>query len=318
MQNTQIFLVFFSVFRLQYCQFTIGSSIIHQKHLDRMVHADSTAVPLPLAVSTAVPTIAAPQGEREYFAAFVELVRILRRECPWDRKQTHTSLAPLLLEEVYETIDAIEANDTTEIAKELGDILLHVVMNAVIAEETDAFSLAEIMRREFDKLVSRHPHVFAGSEADTPDAVKRTWEQVKMREGRTSVLEGVPNTLPALLRAHRIQEKVAAVGFDWRNEADVWEKVEEELSEFRTARAETNTKATEEEFGDVLFSLVNASRFAGMNAEQALQNANTKFMRRFRRLEDFARAEGTSTAALSLEEMDTLWNRVKVEERMPI
>jgi XTP/dITP diphosphohydrolase len=263
----------------------------------------------------AVPIIAAPQGEREYFIAFVELVRILRRECAWDRKQTHSSLVPLLLEEVYETIDAIENNDTTEIAKELGDILLHVVMNAVIAEETLAFSLTEILRREFDKLVSRHPHVFGDAEADSPSAVKRTWEQVKMREGRTSVLEGVPRHLPALLRAHRIQEKVAAVGFDWKNEADVWTKVEEELTEFRTARTEADTKASEEEFGDVLFSLVNASRFAGMNAEQALQNANAKFMRRFQHLEELARADGTSTDALSAKEMDALWNRVKQTER---
>jgi MazG family protein len=262
-----------------------------------------------------VPAILPPHDEIEQFRAFVELVRVLRKECPWDRKQTHTTLMPLLLEEVYETIDAAEAGDMLELGKELGDILLHVVMNAVIAEEGEGFSLKEIIEREFKKLVTRHPHVFADASADSPDAVKRTWEQIKMKEGRTSVLEGVPKHLPALLRAHRIQEKVAAVGFDWDNDEDVWNKVEEELAEFRAARLENDKAAIEEEFGDVLFSLVNASRFAGLNAEQSLQNANVKFMKRFRRLEDLARETGQNLDAMNLAEMDALWNRAKQEEK---
>jgi len=262
-----------------------------------------------------VPTILPPHDEIEQFRAFVELVRVLRKECPWDRKQTHTTLMPLLLEEVYETIDAAEAGDMLELGKELGDILLHVVMNAVIAEEDKSFSIKEIIEREFTKLVTRHPHVFADANADSPDAVKRTWEQIKMKEGRTSVLEGVPKHLPALLRAHRIQEKVAAVGFDWDNDEDVWNKVEEELAEFRVARLENDKAAIEEEFGDVLFSIVNAARFAGLNAEQSLQNANVKFMKRFRRLEELARETAQNLDSMSLAEMDALWNRAKQEEK---
>lgn len=262
-----------------------------------------------------VPTILPPHDEIEHFRAFVELVRVLRKECPWDRKQTHTTLMPLLLEEVYETIDAAEAGDSLELGKELGDILLHVVMNAVIAEEDKNFSIKEIIDREFTKLVTRHPHVFGDASADSPDAVKRTWEQIKMKEGRTSVLEGVPKHLPALLRAHRIQEKVAAVGFDWNNDEDVWNKVEEELAEFRAARQAKDKAAIEEEFGDVLFSIVNASRFAGLNAEQSLQNANAKFMKRFRRLEEIAREAGQNLDSMTLAEMDELWNKAKQEEK---
>jgi MazG family protein len=260
-----------------------------------------------------VPSILAPQDETEYFRAFVELVRLLRVECPWDRKQTHATLAPLLVEEVYETLDAVEASDHAEMAKEFGDILLHVVMNAVIAEETSAFSMKEVIQREFDKLVRRHPHVFGDASADSPDAVKRNWEQIKMQEGRTSVLEGVPKHLPALLRATRIQEKVAAVGFDWENAEGALEKVAEEFAELREARAANDRVNIEEEFGDALFALVNASRFLGVNAEQALQNANVKFMRRFQRIEQLAAEHSRTLDSMTLAEMDALWNQAKRE-----
>ncbi len=267
------------------------------------------------ALPSAVPTIAAPHDEVELFRSFVELVRILRVECPWDRKQTHTTLMPLLLEEVYETIDAAEAHNAPELAKELGDIMLHVVMNAVIAEETEAFSMKEILQREFDKLVTRHPHVFGDVSADSADDVKRNWEQIKMREGRKSVVEGVPKHLPALLRATRIQEKVAAVGFDWDNAEGALAKVAEEFNELRVARETNNQADIEEEFGDALFALVNASRFIGVNAEQSLQKANEKFMRRFKRIEELAAETSTTLDSMSLAEMDALWNRAKAEEK---
>lgn len=262
-----------------------------------------------------VPQILAPQDEVEYFRAFVDLVRILRVECPWDRKQTHSSLTPLLLEEVYETIDAVEANNHAEMSKEFGDILLHVVMNAIIAEETGTFSMKDVIRREFDKLVTRHPHVFGDSSVNSADDVKRNWEQIKMQEGRTSVLEGVPKHLPALLRATRIQEKVAAVGFDWQDAEGALEKVAEEFAELREARANNDRANIEEEFGDALFALVNASRFLKVNAEQALQNANAKFMRRFQRIEALAAERSQKLDSMTLQEMDTLWNQAKQEEK---
>ncbi|MCS6808609.1 MAG: nucleoside triphosphate pyrophosphohydrolase [Candidatus Kapabacteria bacterium] len=253
-------------------------------------------------------------NEGQLFQAFVELVRILRAECPWDKKQTHTTLMPLLLEEVYETIEAAESHHTGELAKELGDILLHVVMNAVIAEESSAFSIADVIRQEFDKLVARHPHVFGDAAAATAEDVKRNWEHLKMQEGRRSVVEGVPKHLPALLRATRIQEKVAAVGFDWDNSDDAFAKVSEELHELRSACAAYSAAQIEEELGDVLFALVNFSRFLGVNAEQALQKASDKFMRRFQRVEELATGEGKHLHAMSLVEMDMLWNQAKAEE----
>jgi XTP/dITP diphosphohydrolase len=265
--------------------------------------------------AVSVPSINAPHDETEYFRAFVDLVRILRVECPWDKKQTHATLTPLLLEEVYETIDAVEARNNAEMAKEFGDILLHVVMNAVIAEESGAFSMKEVIQREFDKLVTRHPHVFGDTSADSADDVKRNWEQIKMREGRKSVLEGVPKHLPALLRATRIQEKVAAVGFDWQNAEGALEKVAEEFAELRAAREANNRADIEEEFGDALFALVNASRFLKVNAEQSLQNANAKFMRRFQRIEELARERAQTLDSMSLAEMDVLWNQAKHEEQ---
>lgn len=261
---------------------------------------------------TPIPPVATnPSSPVSAFEAFIELVKILRSSCPWDKKQTHQTLAPLLLEETYETLEAIEKDDMPELKAELGDILLHVVMHATIAEEQQAFSLAEIITKEHTKLVQRHPHVFGSVTANTPDEVKKTWEQVKMSEGRTSVFEGVPTALPALLKAHRLQEKAAGVGFDWNNTNEIWLKIEEELAELREALQQQQIHAIAEEMGDVLFSMVNLARKIGVAPEQALQAANQKFISRFSYIEQQAAAKGTSPDAMTLEEMDALWNEAK-------
>lgn len=258
-----------------------------------------------------VPKPSDPAALDEQFVAFVEIVRLLRRHCPWDREQTHESISHLLIEESYETLDAIERGDDAEFKKELGDLLLHVVMHSVIAEERGAFTLRDVIEYVAEKLVRRHPHVFGDVEADRPDQVMQNWERLKMQEGRDSILAGVPKHLPALLRAQRMQEKAAHVGFDWKSPDDVWDKVREELSELQR---ETDPDAFTAEFGDVLFALVNAARHAGIVAETALQSANDKFQRRFRYIEQQAREQGVSLASVSLEQMDTWWNQAKREQ----
>lgn len=256
-----------------------------------------------------------PDNILEQFGAFVELVRILRRDCPWDRKQTHESISHLLVEEVYETIEAIRDGDDREFSKELGDLLLHIVMHGVIAEERGTFSLRDIISQEFDKLVRRHPHVFGSVSADDAEQVKQNWEDIKMTEGRTSVLEGVPTSLPALLRAQRMQEKVSNVGFDWEKKEDVWAKVEEELHELKDELREGRRTEAFEEFGDLLFALINAARFENIVAEEALQFTNNKFARRFRFIEEQAAARSTSLRDMTLGEMDELWNKAKEMEK---
>lgn len=258
-----------------------------------------------------------PEDVASQFEAFVELVRILRSDCPWDKKQTHESISHLLIEEAYETIDAIANGDDREFSKELGDLLLHVVMHGVLAEEREAFSLRDIIQQEFDKLVRRHPHVFGDTTASDAEQVKQNWEQIKMNEGRTSVLEGVPASLPALLRAQRMQEKASNVGFDWDNKADVWDKVEEELREFRHELQAENKAAASAEFGDLVFALVNAARFEGIIAEEALQATNKKFTSRFRFIEEQAAAQGKALRDMTLGEMDDLWNKAKKLETIP-
>lgn len=251
----------------------------------------------------------------EQFGAFVELVRILRSDCPWDRKQTHESISHLLVEEVYETIEAIKAGNDREFSKELGDLLLHIVMHGVLAEERGAFSLGEIISQEFDKLVRRHPHVFGSADAADAEQVKKNWEDIKMTEGRTSVLEGVPASLPALLRAQRMQEKAANVGFDWDRKDEVWDKVEEELHELQQELRDGRRTEAFEEFGDLLFALINAARFEHIVAEEALQFTNNKFARRFRFIEEQAAAQNRSLRDMTLGEMDELWNRAKELEK---
>ncbi len=260
-----------------------------------------------------VPKPADPAALEDQFMALVEIVRLLRQECPWDRQQTHSSISHLLIEESYETLDAIERGDDAEFKKELGDVLLHVIMHSVIAQERGAFTLADVIEYVAAKLVRRHPHVFGDVTATEPEQVMQNWEQLKLQEGRDSILDGVPRHLPALLRAQRMQEKVAHVGFDWKSSQDVWEKVSEEIAELRHAAA-TGSLALAEEFGDLLFALVNAARHAGLVAETALQQANDKFQRRFRYIEQQARQQGVPLGTCTIEQMDAWWNQAKQHE----
>ncbi|MCS6999620.1 MAG: nucleoside triphosphate pyrophosphohydrolase [Candidatus Kapabacteria bacterium] len=257
-----------------------------------------------------VPTPENPAAVEDQFLALVEIVRLLRRECPWDREQTHESISHLLIEESYETLDAIAQGDDVEFKKELGDLLLHVLMHSVIAEQRGAFTLREVIEQVAAKLVRRHPHVFGTVEATQPEQVMQNWERLKMEEGRESILSGVPKHLPALLRAQRMQEKAAHVGFDWQTANDVWQKVEEELAEFKHA-LDTGSPSAHAEFGDLLFALVNAARHVGIIAETALQQANDKFQRRFTYIEQQARLRGQSLESFTLEQMDAWWNEAK-------
>jgi XTP/dITP diphosphohydrolase len=258
-----------------------------------------------------IPTPQDPSSHLDQFASFVDIVRILRTDCPWDREQTHESISHLLIEEAYETLDAIRDKNDQEFSKELGDLLLHVVMHAVIAEERGSFSLTQLIERISAKLVHRHPHVFGDTSAESTTEVLQNWESQKMKEGRTSILEGVPKQLPALLRAQRTQEKAANVGFDWDKREDVWAKVEDEIRELKEEIFKNDLQAGIEEFGDVLFALVNAGRFEGYVAEEALQTTTNKFTRRFQYIEKRAREEGRNLKDMTLAEMDEWWNEAK-------
>ncbi len=259
-----------------------------------------------------VPEVRNPDDPVEYCRAFIELVRILRRECPWDRKQTHETIAHLLIEEAYETLEAIREGDDAELSKELGDLLLHVVMHSVIAEDRGAFTLQDVIAREMRKLIDRHPHVFGEVEVSGEEEVKQNWERLKLKEqGRKSLLEGVPKHLPALLRAQRIQEKVSRVGFDWQDAQRAFEKVEEELQEVKARLKDQDTEGLQQEFGDLLFALVNVLRLLGIVAEDALQQTNDRFIERFQYIEQQAAEQGRSLQAMSLEEMDQLWEQAK-------
>ena len=259
-------------------------------------------------------------------SSFSELVAIMARlrgpaGCPWDRQQTHTTLKPYLLEEVYEALEAIDAADDAELCKELGDVLLQVVFHAQIAAEEGRFDIEAVGQAIVDKLIRRHPHVFGDASADGADEVLLRWEQIKKQErqeqGETapSLLAGIPKHLPALMRAQRIQVRVAQQGFDWDEVEGALDKVEEEFAEVRQAWESGGGAAVEEEFGDLLFSLVNASRFLKVEPEQALRRAVAKFERRFRTLEEIVRARGGEVAALSLAALDEIWDEVKARER---
>ncbi|WP_080238958.1 nucleoside triphosphate pyrophosphohydrolase [Spirosoma rigui] len=261
--------------------------------------------------------------------AFDRLLTImdeLREQCPWDRKQTLESLRHLTIEETYELSDAILENDLSEIRKELGDIQLHLVFYAKIASEAAAsspgrFDMADVLNGVCDKLISRHPHIYGDATgqkvvADTEEQVKANWEQLKLKEGNKSVLGGVPGSLPALVKAMRIQEKARGAGFDWDEKQQVWEKVEEEMQEFKAefnvdTGESINTERAEGEFGDLLFSLVNYARFIDINPETALERTNKKFIKRFQYLEERARANGKALADMTLAEMDVYWNEAK-------
>ena len=251
-------------------------------------------------------------------AAFTRLLTImdeLRAQCPWDKSQTLESLRYLTIEETYELSDAILDKDLDGIGKELGDLMLHIVFYAKIGSELGAFDMADVLNGINEKLVRRHPHIYSNVEVADADEVKNNWERIKMEEGHASVLSGVPLSLPAMVKAYRIQEKVRGAGFDWENSDQVWEKVEEEIGEFRHEAVNGGSKEKlEDEFGDVLFSLINYARFIDVNPEDALERTNKKFIRRFKYLEQEALKLGKSLRDMTLAEMDVYWNQAKEME----
>lgn len=255
----------------------------------------------------------------EQFQRLVDIMAKLRAPggCPWDREQTHESIKPYLIEETYELVEAIDNKDDAGMREELGDLLLQVVFHSDMAKERGAFDIGDVADAISAKMISRHPHVFAGAKFDTPEAVLQQWTDRKKEEGkfRESALDGVPGHLPSLLRAHRLQSRAARVGFDWKEVDDVMKKLDEELREFRQAMERKDKAAIEDELGDVFFSLVNVSRFLRVNAEEALRKTIGKFVTRFRHIERKAAESGRQLADMSLEEMDALWDEAKAAER---
>jgi XTP/dITP diphosphohydrolase len=261
-----------------------------------------------------VPKPKDPNSLADQFITFYEIVKILRRECPWDKRQTNESISQLLIEETYEVLEAINDKDDTEFSKELGDVLLHIVMHSVIAEERGAFNMIDVLKKISKKLVHRHPHVFGNVEINGEKDVMKNWENLKIEEGQKSILQGVPKTLPALMRAQRIQFKASKVGFDWDNKNGAWDKIEEELSEFKKEIEANNFKKASEELGDIIFAIVNAARFEEVVAEEALQKTNNKFIRRFQYIESKAKEQGRKLSDMTLAEMDVFWEEAKLSE----
>ena len=245
------------------------------------------------------------------FGRLLDIMDELRLKCPWDKKQTFQSLRHLTIEETYELGDAILNNDLEEIKKELGDVLLHIVFYAKIGSETDTFDIADVANEISEKLIYRHPHIYGDVTVKDEEEVKQNWEQLKLKEGKNSVLEGVPKSLPAMVKANRIQDKVSGVGFDWEKPEQVWEKVQEELSELNEEIKKGNTDNIESEFGDVLFSMINYARFIKVNPENALERTNKKFINRFQYLEKEAKKINKSLQDMSLNEMDVFWEESK-------
>ncbi len=251
---------------------------------------------------------------KDQLQAFDRLLTImdeLREKCPWDKKQTMETLRHLTIEETYELGDAILEKDLNEVKKELGDVLLHIVFYAKIGSETNDFDIADVCNEICEKLISRHPHIYGDVVVADEDEVKRNWENLKLKEGKTSVLEGVPKSLPALVKASRIQDKVAGVGFDWEEPQQVFEKVKEELKELQHEISQNNPEKMEAEFGDVLFSMINYARFLKIDPENALERTNKKFIKRFQYLEAKAKEAGRSLKDMTLAEMDVYWNEAK-------
>lgn len=249
------------------------------------------------------------QRKLEAFGRLLKIMDELREQCPWDRKQTMQSLRNLTIEETYELADAILAGDLEEVKEELGDIMLHMVFYAKIADEKGAFDIADALHAVCEKLIKRHPHIYGDVKVNGEEDVKKNWEQLKLKEGKRSVLAGVPNSLPAMVKAYRMQEKTKQVGFEWENAGQVWEKVEEEMAEFKETLAPGfSQEKREEEFGDVLFSLINYARFQGIDPETALERVNQKFKKRFEYIEANA---SKNLQEMTLEEMDALWNEAK-------
>ncbi len=251
------------------------------------------------------------------FQRLLDVMDELRLKCPWDKKQTFESLRANTIEETYELCDAIMKKDMKEIRKELGDVLLHIVFYSKIASETEEFDIADVCNSLCDKLIFRHPHVFGEGAAKTAGEVEQTWEQIKRKEkdGNKMVLSGVPDALPALIKAYRIQDKARNVGFDWHEKEQVWDKVKEELNELQVEVSNQDAEKMEEEFGDLMFSMINAARLYKINPENALEKCNQKFIRRFNYVEQKSKENNIDLKDMSLEEMDRYWNEAKMEER---
>jgi len=250
------------------------------------------------------------QNKLDAFARLLRIMDELREQCPWDKKQTISTLRHLTIEETYELADAILEEDWLELKGEIGDLLLHMVFYARIASEKNHFDIADVLNAICDKLVYRHPHIYSDVKAETEDEVKSNWEKLKLKAGRKSVLEGVPKSLPSVVKAARIQEKVRGVGFDWDTKEQVWDKVKEELEELNV-EVNANSDRIEEEFGDVLFSLINYARFVGVNPESALERTNKKFIKRFQLMEELMAEANTSFEGMKLEQMDVFWEKAK-------
>ena len=252
------------------------------------------------------------KNKAKAFIRLVEIMDRLREECPWDKKQTIDSLRYLTIEEMYELSDAILDKNMDEIKKELGDLMLHIVFYSRIASEKKHFDITDVLDSISDKLIHRHPHIYGDVVANDVKQVKENWEKLKLKEGKKSVLEGVPKSLPAIVKAYRIQEKVRGIGFDWQNKNQVWDKFQEEIEEFQREEKKNDSEKMEEEFGDVLFSLVNYSRFVNINPEDALEKTNKKFIRRFQFMEQKIKEDGLDLSKLSFEQMNTFWDMAKV------
>lgn len=250
----------------------------------------------------------------EAFERLATIMDELRAKCPWDKKQTLESLRHLTIEETFELADSIIDRDLPAIKKELGDILLHILFYAKIGSELNAFDITEVINSQCEKLISRHPHIYGDVKVKDEEEVKQNWEKLKLKEGNKSVLEGVPKSLPAMIKAMRMQEKARGVGFDWDKPEQVWEKVVEEMNEFLHETQAGHQKKAEEEFGDLLFALINYARFKDINPEEALERTNKKFMYRFKYLEEGARKSGRELSSMTLEEMDVYWNEAKSKE----
>lgn len=245
------------------------------------------------------------------FEDLVELIAILRKECPWDRKQTHDSIKNNLIEEAYEAVDAIDNEDYQELSKELGDLLLHIVFHSKMGDEENRFNIDDVIYQISEKMIRRHPHVFSDTKADTDSEVAANWESIKLKEGKNSILDGIPKHLPGLIKAQRMQEKAANVGFDWAEWQLAWEKLNEEIDEWRESVLNQSIEEQKDEFGDLLFSIVNVGRLLKLNADDSMKRANKKFEDRFRFIERKLQEKGRSITESNLEEMDQLWNEAK-------
>ena len=245
------------------------------------------------------------------FGRLLDIMDDLRDKCPWDKKQTIQSLRHLTIEETYELTDAILEEDYSEIKKELGDLMLHLVFYSKIASETDKFDITDVLHSVCEKLIHRHPHIYGDVKVSNENEVKENWEKLKLIEGNQSVLQGVPKSLPSLVKASRIQDKAKSVGFDWENKNQVWEKVQEELTELYSEIKNNNLEGIESEFGDVLFSLINYARFIGVDPDVALERTNKKFIKRFTYIEQMAKGKNKNISELSIDEMNQYWNQAK-------